>query len=133
MAKCNQLTHLPAKGLKHYLHCRPVNTVSVNEGVNAFDFSPTANVIATGGTDNIVRLWHPGILREPTGRLVGHRFTVVDIVINDIDQHVISLSSTAVIRVWDMDTLNLLQVKGPARFSRSINYVDLFSRRRMLP
>ena len=81
----------------------------------AFDFSPTANVIATGGVDKIVRLWHPGTLREPAARLVGHLFTIVDIVINDVDQHVISLSTARLIRVWDIQTLTLLQVKEPTR------------------
>jgi len=69
-------------------------------------------VIATGGIDKIVRLWHAGILGrgEPTAKLSGHQFTIVDIVINDTDQHVISLSSARVIRVWDMQTLSVLQV-----------------------
>ena len=31
-------------------------------GVSTFDFSPTANMIVTGGADKIIRLWHPGLL-----------------------------------------------------------------------
>ena len=80
------------------------------KGVNAFDFSPTANIIATGGSDKIVRVWNRGILSEPAARLIGHAFTVTDIVINDIDRHIISLSAERVIRVWDIRTLNMLQV-----------------------
>jgi len=85
--------------------------VSVSGGVNAFDFSPVADMIVTGGQDRLIRVWHPGILgSEPTGRLVGHTFSIVDVVINDTDQHIISLSSSAVIRVWDLQTLSSLQV-----------------------
>ena len=92
------------------LRFRPAKTVSVNRGVNAIDFSARANVIAAGGDDKVVRVWHPGTLSEPAGRLVGHTFTIVDIVINDTDQHVISLSTAKIIRVWDIQTFTLLQV-----------------------
>jgi WD repeat-containing protein 64 len=38
-------------------------------------------------------------------------FTLVDIVCNEEDQHLISLSSERVFRVWDLGTLKCLQVK----------------------
>ena len=38
-------------------------------------------------------------------------FTLVDIVCNEEDQHLISLSSERVFRVWDLATLKCLQVK----------------------
>jgi len=101
---------------------RPAQTASVSKGVNAFDFSATANVIATGGTDKIVRVWHRGILSEPAARLVGHTFTIVDIVINDADRHIISLSTERVIRVWDIRTLTLLQVHQLVAYGR--RYID---------
>jgi len=92
---------------------RPTKTLSVNKGVNAFDFSARTNMIVTGGVDKILRVWHAAILGEPTARLSGHLFTIVDIVINDVDQHIISLSSAKIIRVWDMQTLSMLQVNEP--------------------
>jgi hypothetical protein len=45
------------------------------------------------------------------GKLIGHMFTLVDIVCNEEDQHLISLSSERVFRVWDLGTLKCLQVK----------------------
>lgn len=90
--------------------CRPVRNISINKGVNAFDYCPTANVIATGGVDKVIRVWHPGIFNAPSGRLYGHMFTVVDITMNDVDQHIISLSTARVIRVWDIQSLTALQV-----------------------
>ena len=92
------------------VRCRPAKTVSVNKGVNALDFSPSANIIVTGGEDKVLRLWLPGILREPTAKLLGHQFAIVDIVINDKDQHIISLSMARLISVWDIHSLSLLQV-----------------------
>ncbi|KAK2492307.1 hypothetical protein MC885_011197, partial [Smutsia gigantea] len=62
------------------------------------------------GNDKVLRLWHPNISTKPVGKLVGHRFSITEIVTNEKDQHVISLSSAKVFRVWDVQTLSLLQV-----------------------
>ena len=45
------------------------------------------------------------------GKLMGHLFTIVDICCNEKDQHLISLSTARVFRVWDIHTLTCLQVK----------------------
>lgn len=45
-----------------------------------------------------------------TGKLMGHLFTIVDICCNEKDQHLISLSTARVFRVWDIHTLTCLQV-----------------------
>ena len=85
--------------------------VSVNKGVNSFGYCHSAGVMATGGVDKVIRVWHPGIFNSPSGRLFGHMFTIVDIQMNEVDQHVISLSSSREIRVWDIQTLTALQVR----------------------
>ncbi|XP_025104854.1 WD repeat-containing protein 64-like isoform X2 [Pomacea canaliculata] len=87
-----------------------VRGVSVPKGVNCFDYCVRANIIATGGVDKIIRVWHPHIFSRPTGKLMGHLFTVIDIVCNERDQHIISLSTARVFRVWDIHTLTCLQV-----------------------
>jgi hypothetical protein len=46
-----------------------------------------------------------------SGKLIGHLFTISDIVCNEKDQHIISLSTARVFRVWDIHTLTSLQVK----------------------
>ncbi|XP_009582154.1 PREDICTED: WD repeat-containing protein 64 [Fulmarus glacialis] len=88
----------------------PVKEFSVPRGVNAFTYCGKAKVIVTGGRDKLLRLWHPAINSRPTGKLSGHQHTVVEIVTNEKDQHVISLSSAKIFRVWDIQTLSLLQV-----------------------
>ncbi|XP_074662420.1 WD repeat-containing protein 64-like [Tubulanus polymorphus] len=87
-----------------------IRGMSLTKGVNAFAFCKSANMIATGGVDKIIRVWHPHIFSRPTGKLLGHLFTIVDIAVNEKDQHIISLSTARVIRVWDISTLTSLQV-----------------------
>ena len=90
--------------------------MSVSGGVTALDFSPRTNTIVTGGADTVIRLWHPGLVRgrgtEPTVCLVGHALSIVDVIVNDADQHIMSLSSSAVVRVWDLQTFTCLQVSS---------------------
>ncbi|XP_068866493.1 WD repeat-containing protein 64 isoform X7 [Aphelocoma coerulescens] len=88
----------------------PVKEFSVSKGVNAFTYCGKAKVIVTGGNDRILRLWNPAVNFSPTGKLLGHRHSVVEIVTNEKDQHVISLSCAKVFRVWDIQTLSPLQV-----------------------
>nr|XP_012606796.1 WD repeat-containing protein 64 [Microcebus murinus] len=88
----------------------PVREFSIPRGANTFCYCLKANVIVTGGDDKILRLWHPNISTKPVGKLVGHMFSITEIATNEKDQHVISLSSSKVFRVWDIQTLSILQV-----------------------
>ncbi|KAJ8044929.1 WD repeat-containing protein 64 [Holothuria leucospilota] len=97
----------PVERLRDNQTIRPV---AVPKGVNAFAMCSRANIIATGGNDKVVRIWHPHIFTRPTGKLIGHLFTIIDVAVNEKDQHVISLSTARVFRVWDIHTLTSLQV-----------------------
>uniref|UniRef100_H3ARM1 WD repeat domain 64 n=1 Tax=Latimeria chalumnae TaxID=7897 RepID=H3ARM1_LATCH len=88
---------------------QPVAEFSIPRGVNAFAFCSKATLIATGGCDKIIRVWHPNILTRPVGKLKGHLFTISDITVNEKDQHIISVSSARAFKVWDIQTLSLLQ------------------------
>uniref|UniRef100_A0A0L8I855 Uncharacterized protein n=1 Tax=Octopus bimaculoides TaxID=37653 RepID=A0A0L8I855_OCTBM len=88
-----------------------VEPVSIPKGVNAFGYCKSAQILATGGVDKIIRIWHPHMFAHPTGKLIGHLFTVSDICCNERDQHIISLSTARVIRVWDIHAFTSLQVK----------------------
>lgn len=48
------------------------------------------------GNDRILRLWNPVVNFSPVGKLFGHKHSVVEIVTNEKDQHVISLSCAKV-------------------------------------
>lgn len=53
------------------------------------------------------------------GKLMGHLFTVTDIACNERDQHIISLSTARVFRVWDIHTLTCLQVGNDSEDTRA--------------
>ncbi|XP_069890358.1 WD repeat-containing protein 64 isoform X1 [Dipodomys merriami] len=101
---------LVLESLKRLEDNLPVREFAMPRGANTFCYCLKANVIVTGGDDKILRLWHPNISTKPVGKLVGHMFSITEIVTNEKDQHVISLSSAKVFRVWDIQTLSLLQV-----------------------
>ncbi|KAI5760623.1 WDR64 [Gulo gulo luscus] len=101
---------LVLESLKRLEDNLPVREFSVPRGANTFCYCTKANVIVTGGDDKVLRLWHPNISTKPVGKLVGHMFSIMEIVTNEKDQHIISLSSAKVFRVWDVQTLSLLQV-----------------------
>ncbi|KAG3257915.1 WD repeat domain 64 [Ictidomys tridecemlineatus] len=78
---------------------------------NSFCFCILQNIeILSNGDDKVLRLWHPNISTKPVGKLVGHMFSITEMVTNEKEQHLISLSSAKVFRVWDIQTLSLLQV-----------------------
>ncbi|XP_033112212.1 WD repeat-containing protein 64-like isoform X2 [Anneissia japonica] len=89
---------------------QPCRSFGIPKGVNCFAYCARANIITTGGNDKIVRIWHPHIFSRPTGKMIGHLFTIIDLVVNEKDQHVISLSTARVFRIWDIHTLTSLQV-----------------------
>ncbi|XP_072588991.1 WD repeat-containing protein 64 [Vulpes vulpes] len=101
---------LVLESLKRLEDNLPVREFSMPRGANTFCYCTKANVIVTGGDDKVLRLWHPNISTKPVGKLVGHMFSIMEIVMNEKDQHIISLSSSKVFRVWDIQTLSLLQV-----------------------
>ncbi|EAW70102.1 WD repeat domain 64, isoform CRA_b [Homo sapiens] len=101
---------LVLESLKRLEDNLPVREFSMPRGANTFCYCVKANVIVTGGDDKVIRLWHPNISTKPVGKLVGHMFSIAEIVTNEKDQHVVSLSSAKVFRVWDIQTLSLLQV-----------------------
>ncbi|KAH9519572.1 WD repeat-containing protein 64, partial [Bulinus truncatus] len=93
-----------------FLQNKEPRCVAIRKGVNCFDLCVRANIIATAGVDKIIRLWHPHIFSRPSGKLIGHLFTISDMTVNETDQHIISLSTARIFRIWDIHTLTCLQV-----------------------
>ncbi|XP_038669924.1 WD repeat-containing protein 64-like isoform X1 [Scyliorhinus canicula] len=106
--------------------CQPIRTLSTPRGVNAFDYCVKANTIVTGGEDKILRLWNPNMFSKPKALLYGHSCIITEVVINESDQHIISLSTEGMFRIWDVQTLAVLQVfslgerKGDRHFNTMI-------------
>ncbi|XP_026525089.1 WD repeat-containing protein 64 [Notechis scutatus] len=96
----------------------PVREFSIPRGVNAFTYCVKANIIVTGGEDKILRLWHPNINTKPVGKLIGHLFSITEIVTNEKDQHIISLSTAkgfkddnqGTVKIWDFGSGQILKI-----------------------
>ncbi|XP_067844548.1 WD repeat-containing protein 64-like [Heptranchias perlo] len=113
--------------------CQPIRTLSIPRGVNAFDYCVRANTIVTGGGDKIIRLWNPTMFSKPKAMLFGHNCIIIEIVINEADQHIISLSTEGMFRVWDVQTLAVLQVfMGERKADRHFNTMVFDSKNKRL-
>ena len=55
---------------------REMRGVSIHKGVNAFDYCAKANIIATGGVDKVIRVWHPHIFSRPTGNILFYNLQI---------------------------------------------------------
>ena len=83
--------------------------INIHKGVSCFDYSKKPNFLVTGGMDKLVRIWNPYILSKPAAVLVGHNTSIVDIIANEKDSQIISLSTDKVIKIWDMRMQKCLQ------------------------
>ncbi|KAM9240205.1 LOW QUALITY PROTEIN: WD repeat-containing protein 64 [Leptosomus discolor] len=95
----------------HSLNSRfiPVKEFHVRRRGNTFTYCRKAKVIVTNFHEKLLCLWHPAINSRPTGKLSAHH-SIVEIVTNEEDRHVVSLSSAKIFSVWDIQTISLLQV-----------------------
>ncbi|KAJ3129013.1 WD40 repeat domain 95 [Nowakowskiella sp. JEL0407] len=91
------------------LERKTVRFINVPKGIKCFDFCKRPSFLVTGGRDKIVRLWNPYVLSKPAGSLYGHNATIMNILVNHEEGHVISLSEDKVIKIWNARNLNCLQ------------------------
>jgi WD40 repeat protein len=85
------------------------HSAAINKGVHTFAFSKNPILIVTGGMDRQIRIWNPHKIASPTATLSGHTASIVDIVVNEVHGHIISLSADKVIKVWDSRRHTCLQ------------------------
>ncbi|KAI8812174.1 WD40-repeat-containing domain protein [Cladochytrium replicatum] len=91
------------------LERKAVRLLNVPKGIKCFDYCRRPSFLVTGGRDKIIRLWNPYVLSKPAGSLHGHSTAVVNIIVNNEEGHVISLSEDKVIKIWNARNLNCLQ------------------------
>ncbi|CAL1538101.1 unnamed protein product [Lymnaea stagnalis] len=75
---------------------------NISQGVNAFGYSETLNLIATAGVNNHVCLWNPYVVSKPNGVLRGHMASVVQVQFMTSRNQLISFSKDKVLRIWDV-------------------------------
>ncbi|KAI9222237.1 WD40-repeat-containing domain protein [Blastocladiella britannica] len=83
--------------------------INVPKGVRCFDYCRRPSFIITGGRDKIVRLWNPYVLSKAAGSLIGHNATITDVLVNQSEGHVISLSEDKVIKIWNLKSMLCIQ------------------------
>ncbi|XP_033981551.1 WD repeat-containing protein on Y chromosome-like [Trematomus bernacchii] len=86
------------------------------------EYSPSAELLLTGGTDGLLRLWLPHKINTCQKSLVGHVRPITNIVVNRMDRTVITLSDDKNVRVWSLKRLECrqsIEIQGmrPARIS----------------
>lgn len=74
----------------------------IPKGVAMFDYSDKHKLIATGGMDQVVRVWNPFVNNKPIGKMYGHTSPILFLAINDRYGHIYSIAFDNCIKVWDI-------------------------------
>ncbi|KAJ3340747.1 WD repeat-containing protein 49 [Gonapodya sp. JEL0774] len=104
------------------------------KGINCFEYCRRPSFLVTGGRDKVIRLWNPYVLSKPAGTLYGHNSSVTQVLVNQDESHIISLSEDKIIKVWNARNMTCLQTltdKVPHRPENVIStlYFDSINRR----
>ncbi|XP_021372288.1 WD repeat-containing protein 49-like isoform X4 [Mizuhopecten yessoensis] len=95
----------------------------IPQGINAFDYNQTLNLIATAGVNHHVCLWNPYVVSKPNGVLRGHMASVIQVHFMKSRAQLISFSKDKVLRIWDVQLQVCIQrlagmfPKGPEVYS----------------
>ncbi|XP_069101965.1 cilia- and flagella-associated protein 337-like isoform X5 [Argopecten irradians] len=95
----------------------------ISQGINAFDYNQTLNLIATAGVNHHVCLWNPYVVSKPNGVLRGHMASVIQVHFMKSRAQLISFSKDKVLRIWDVQLQVCIQrlagmfPKGPEVYS----------------
>ncbi|XP_061490480.1 WD repeat-containing protein 49 [Rhineura floridana] len=98
-----------------------VTTFHVAQGVNAFDFHPRLNLIATAGINRRVCLWNPYVTSKPAGVLEGHSDSVIAVQFMSERKLLFSFGKDKVLRIWDIHhQLCIQRISGS--FPKSLDF-----------
>jgi WD repeat-containing protein 49 len=78
------------------------------KGVYCFDWCNDYKFLVSCGQERYVHLWNP-YMKKPMATLLGHASPVVQVVVNDAQNQIISLGSDKTLKVWDVRTHRCLQ------------------------
>ena len=68
----------------------------IQQGVECFDYKKSLNVMVTGSTDHLVRIWNPYVTSKPVAILSGHHMSIVDVKLHEGLNQIFSFSRDAV-------------------------------------
>lgn len=88
---------------------KPLRSIEAHKGwIRSLEVSPDGKLIATGGNDNMVRLWNAGdgkLIRE----LPGHARHVYSVAFHPAGQFLLSGDLVGVLQQWEVDTGKLVR------------------------
>ncbi|XP_054839505.1 WD repeat-containing protein 49 [Eublepharis macularius] len=101
-----------------------MTTFHVTQGVNAFDFHPKLNLIATAGINRRVCLWNPYVTSKSAGVLEGHSDSVIAVQFITERKLLCSFAKDKVLRIWDIQhQLCIQRIAGS--FPKSLEFHSL--------
>ncbi|KAK5645470.1 hypothetical protein RI129_006770 [Pyrocoelia pectoralis] len=81
----------------------------IPKGAWCFTFCECVHLLATGGTDSLVRLWNPFVPNKPSAVFSGHHAGICALILQDSGKYLYSISKDKCIKVWDVIAQTCLQ------------------------
>lgn len=75
---------------------------NIPKGAWCFSVIEGVQILASGGSDCIVRLWNPFVPQNPIAVLYGHHTAIGSMILQDEGKFLYSLSQDKCIKVWDV-------------------------------
>ncbi|RZC00553.1 EF-hand 8 and/or WD40 domain containing protein [Asbolus verrucosus] len=79
------------------------------KGAWCFSIIDGIQILASGGSDCLVRLWNPFVPQNPIAVLYGHHTAITSMILQDEGKFLYSLSQDKSIRVWDVAKQSCVQ------------------------
>jgi WD40 repeat protein len=111
------LTYIISSGLDGFIHIHDIEHLAYKEnktfnlhqkGVNSFIYSSKHRFVASCGEERHILVWDPFTMLVHS-YLYGHNTSVQELAINEDKNHLISLGTDKVVKIWDTGSYACVQ------------------------
>ncbi|XP_064622322.1 WD repeat-containing protein on Y chromosome-like [Lineus longissimus] len=103
---------------------KKVTSYFVNrKGILCFDYDKVSNIIVTGGMDHLVRVWNPYVNSKAIVVFKGHTKAVEHVIINPVNEQVISIAKDKTIRVYNLSDQSCAQTIPGSKITIGPHYI----------